>query len=57
MNKSQYGGTRGAVCQSVVLNKILLYKISQIKKEDIAGSELDATGCYGWMIPDLVEVT
>ena len=45
-NKSQYGGTRGAVCQSVVLNKILLYKISQIKKEDIAGSELDATGCY-----------
>ena len=57
MNASQYGGRRGAVCQSAVLNKVILYEISRILKEPVAGSELDATGCFDRMIPDLVQVT
>lgn len=57
MNASQYGGRRGAVCQSAVLNKVLSYEISRLLKEPVAGSELDATGCYDRMIPDLVQVT
>ena len=44
MNGSQYGGRRGAVCQSAVLNKVISYEISRILKEPVAGSKLDATG-------------
>ena len=57
MNASQYGGRRGVVCQSAVLNKVISYEISRILKDSVAGSELDATGCYDRMIPDLVQVT
>ena len=57
LNTSQYGGKRGTVCQSAVINKVLSYEIARLTKTSAAGSEVDAAGCYDAMIPELVTIT
>ena len=54
LNKLRYCSQAGKLCQSAILNKVLMYDLFRLTKTNGAVAEFDAMANYDQMIPVLV---